>query len=121
MKDKLFYRYIYKQGNGYRIIKDNEHWGWYDDLRLALFDRDMLEQVEWDMVEFLEIPDTIPNPYLHMELPPFEERKATYIQHLPEKWRVQKRIKGKLSYFGTFDTEEEAIRHRDKLLKERIL
>lgn len=120
MKDKLFYRYIYKQGKGYRIIKDNTHWGWYDNLPWCLYDRDRLEQVDWDMSQFVELAE-VPNPYLHMELPPFEERKATYIQHLPEKWRVQKRIKGKLSYFGTFDTEEEAIRHRDKLLRERIL
>lgn len=119
-KDKMFYRNISRRGNGFQIRYQGEHYGWYPDLPTALFDRDRLEYCDWNMSVFVELPE-VPNPYEWMELPPFDERKATYIQHIPEKWRVQKKINGKLSYFGTFDSEEEAINHRDKLLERRIL
>lgn len=120
MKNKLFYRNITRRGNGYQVRYQGEHYGWYPDLPTALFDRDRLEQCDWDMAVFVELPE-IPNPYEHMELPPFDEKKASYIQHLPEKWRIQKRIQGKLCYFGTFDNEEDAIKHRDELLKRRVI
>ena len=119
-KKKLFYRNITRRGNGYQIRYDGEHYGWYPDLPTALYDRDRLEHCDWNMSVFVELPE-VPNPYEWMELPPFDERKATYIQHLPEKWRVQKRINGELCYFGTFDNEEDAIKHRDRLIERRII
>ena len=120
MKDKAFYRYIYRHGLGYRILKDNEHFGWYDRIEDALYDRDRLEQVDWDIQTWTELPET-PNPYEHMNLPPYEESKSTYITHIPEKWRVQKRIDGKMSYFGSYDTFEEAEKRRNELIIKGVL
>lgn len=114
VKDKLFYRYITKRGNGYQVRKDGEHYGWYPDLPTALFDRDRLEQCDWNMSVFVELPE-IPNPYEHMRLPPFEHKKE-YITHLPERWRVQKSINGKMCYFGTFDNYEDAEKRRNELV-----
>ena len=116
LKDDAFYRYITKRNNGWQLRKDGEHYGWYEDIEDALFDRDRLEQVEWDMSIFVELPE-IPNPYYHIRLPPYEEVRSSYIQHLPERWRVQKRIDGKMSYFGTYDSFEEAEKRRNELIK----
>lgn len=120
MKDKLFYRYINKHGKGYQVRYKGEHYGWYPDLPTALFDRDRLEQCDWDMAVFVELPE-IPNPYEHMMLPPFEKRKASYITHIPERWRVQKMIKGKLVSFGTYDNYEDAEQRRNELIMEGLL
>lgn len=120
MKNKLFYRYINKHGKGYQIRKDGEHYGWYEDLPDCLYDRDRLEQCDWDIQTWTELPE-VPNPYKHMELPPFEKRKASYITHIPERWRVQKVIKGKLVTFGTYDNYEDAEARRNQLLLEGFL
>ena len=101
-----FYRYIYKQGNGYRIIYQGEHYGWYDDLATCLYDRDRLEAVDWDIQTWTELPE-VPNPYKHIRLPEYH-RGFEHIVHLPERWRVQRRINGKVKYFGTYDSLEEA-------------
>lgn len=120
LKDKAFYRYIIRRNKGYQILKNNEHYGWYENIEDALFDRDRLEQCDWNFSVFVELPE-IPNPYSHMTLPPFEKAKSTYIQHLPEKWRVLKRIDGKMCYFGTFDSFEEAEEHRNQLIIKGVL
>ena len=101
-----FYRYIYKQGKGWRIIYKGEHDGWYDDLPTCLYDRDRLEQADWDIQTWTEMPE-VPNPYEHIQLPEYH-RGFEHITHLPERWRVQKKIDGKVKYFGTYDTLEEA-------------
>ena len=116
LKEDSFYRYITKRENGYQLRKDGEHFGYYDRIEDALFDRDRFEQANWDMDTFVQLAE-IPNPYEHMDLPPFEERKNKYIQHLPEKWRVQRRIDNKLCYFGTFKTFEEAEERKNFLIK----
>ena len=105
-KQKPFYRNIYKNGEWYRIIKNNEDYGAYKELCVALFDRDRFEQVDWKWDAFVQLP-VIPNPYLHMELPPFD-RQATYITHVPEYWKVQKKIDGKTRCYGYYRTREEA-------------
>ena len=115
LKEEGFYRYISRRGTGYQILKNNEHYGWYDRIEDALFDRDRLEQVDWDIQTWTELPE-IPNPYEHMDLPAYEERKTTFIQHLPERWRVQKRLNGKMCYFGTYKTFEEAEERRNELI-----
>ena len=116
LKEDGFYRYITRRGLGWQLRKNGEHYGWYDRIEDALFDRDRLEQCDWDFSVFCELPE-ISNPYEHMELPPYEERKATFIRHLPQRWRVEKRIEGKLCYFGTYKTFEEAEERRNELIK----
>ena len=110
-----FYRYIYRMGNGYRIIYDGEYYGWYDDLPTCLYDRDRLEACDWDIQTWCEMPDT-PNPYNHIQLPAFD-KSSEFITHIPEKWRVQKRINGRIQYFGTYDTLEKAQEVRDYLIR----
>lgn len=115
LKNKNFYRYIYESNDGYAIKKDNEHYGWYDDVRWALYDRDMLEQVDWDMSVFVELPE-YPNPYLHMKLPEFK-KSFEYITHVPERFIVRKWINGKNIHFGSYKTLEEAIKRKEELDK----
>ena len=67
-----------------------------------------MEQVNWDIDLWCELPD-VPNYYKSMELPTFE-KVSSYITHVPERWRVQKKINGKIKYFGTFKTKEEAMK-----------
>ena len=116
LKEDSFYRNITKRGDKYQLRKNGEHYGYYDQIEDALFDRDRYEQCDWDMELFVQLPE-IPNPYNHMDLPEFEERKNKYIQHIPEKWRVQKRIDNKLCYFGTFDSFEKAEERKNYLIK----
>ena len=114
MKDEAFYRYIYRQGDGYCIKKNNEYYGEYDKLEEALFDRDRLIQTNWDVSLWLELPD-MPNPYYHIELPPFNH-DMTGITRVSKPYRVQKRINGKVKYFGAYATYDEAKQRRDELI-----
>ena len=116
LKEDSFYRNITKRGDKYQLRKNGEHYGYYDQIEDALFDRDRFEQCDWDMDLFVQLAE-VPNPYYHMRLPPFEKRKNKYIQHIPAKWRVQKRINNKLCYFGTYDTFEEAEERKNYLIR----
>ena len=102
-----FYRYIFETKGGYRIIHDNEDYGFYEDLADALYERDRLEQVNWDIDLWCELVDT-PNFYKSIELPTFSKSSGKYITHIPERWRVQKKINGKIKYFGSYATREDA-------------
>ena len=112
---KVRFTYIYKRNGGYQILKDNVHYGWYDSLAWALYDRDRFEQTNWDWDLFLDLPD-VPNPYEHMELPPFDSNNS-YISHIPERWKVQKSIDGKIKYFGSYKTREEAEARVQELIE----
>ena len=115
--NRNFYRYIYKKYNGYQITKDNQHYGWYDDLRWALYDRDRLEECNWDYEEFVWLPET-ENPYLHIRLPPNNcNRWMQYIYPNKKSYRVSKRINGELIHFGTYQSLDEAMDRRDELIK----
>ena len=117
MTNGKFYRYIYPHHNGYQIKKDNIHYGWYDDIRWALFDRDRLEAVNWDFEEFVWLPEK-DNQYLTMRLPPRElDRWRQYVYVSTKGFRIQKKINGELKYFGTFKTLDEALDRRDELIK----
>lgn len=117
MTSGKFYRYIYPYHNGFRIKKDNIHYGWYDDIRWALFDRDRLEKVNWDIEEFVWLPET-DNPYLHMKLPPKElDRQRQYVYVGTKGFRIQKKVNGKLKSFGTYETLNEALDKRDELIR----
>lgn len=117
MSKGRFYRYISEEHGGYRIKKNNIHYGWYDDIRWALFDRDRLESCDWDIEEFVWLPEK-ENPYLNMKLPPKElDRWRQYISIGNGGFRITKRINGKQEYFGTYKTMDEAIKVRDTLIK----
>lgn len=109
------FEYIYKKNGGYEILKNNTHYGWYDDLALALFDRDRFIQTDWDWDTFLALPE-VPNPYQHMKLPEFDSTK-TYISHVPEHWTIQKWIDGKNKYFGSFRSKKEAEERVKQLIE----
>lgn len=115
--DKNFYRYIYPKHNGYQIIKNNTYYGWYDDIRWALYDRDRLEDCNWDYEEFVWLPET-ENKYLSMRLPPKEcNNWRQYVYPNKKSFRVVKRIDGVLKCFGTYKTLDEALDKRDELIK----
>lgn len=51
------YHNIYKIRNGkYQIIKGNQYYGAFDKLEDALFERDALESVAWDIDKLCELP-----------------------------------------------------------------
>ena len=111
-----FYRYIYKDRNGYSIKKNNIHYGWYNDIRLALHDRDILKDCDWDLGEFVYIERE--NKYLHMRLPPYGlDRWRQYVYASDGGFRIYKTIDGKRKYFGTYKTLEEALDRRDELIR----
>lgn len=112
---KRFYRYIYKEQKGYRIRYNGEHYGYYTDLADALYDRDRLEAVDWDIQTWTELPET-PNHYKAMELPEFDSDDNN-IYHAREHWTIRKQMDGKVKYFGTFYSLEEAKERRDELEK----
>lgn len=117
MSTGRFYRYIYQDYNGFRIIKNNESYGWYDNLPDALYDRDRLESCDWDIEEFVWLPEQ-ENPYKHMDLPPKElDRWRQYIYPCNNGFRIMKRINNKQHYFGTYKTMDEAIRKRNELIE----
>lgn len=104
---KGFYRYISKVGNSYRIVKDNEDYGTFSTLADALYERDRLIAVDWDLDLAMELPETI-NGYIHIDLPPFNH-EPTYIHNETEHWVV--RGKGaRQRYYGTYYSKEEAER-----------
>lgn len=112
-----FYRYIYKKHNGFQIQYKGTHYGWYDDIRWALYDRDKLESCNWDLEEFVWLPESY-NKYLDMPLPPRElDNYRQYISVKGNSFQVVKRINGKQEYFGSYKSLEEAIKVRDELIK----
>lgn len=109
MSYKSFYRYIYKENirgkEKYMIRKNGELFMDCYTLEEALYERDRLENAEWDWDNYVQMPDTI-NGYIHIDLPPFE-KKSTHIYEVPEQWVV--RGKGKRQkYYGTYYDYSEA-------------
>lgn len=111
-----FYKYIYKDRNGYSIKKNNIHYGWYDNIRDALHDRDNLIKCEWDLGEWVYMDN--PNPYKSMRLPPYGLNRANqYVYNKDGKFVVKKRINGKYKYFGVYEKLDDALNRRDELLE----
>lgn len=109
MPFRNFYRYIYKYGDLYWIIKDGERYLSLPSLAEALFERDRLIAVDWDWELYCELPSTV-NNYIHIDLPPFNH-KPKYVTTLKEQWVVMgKGRNGK--YYGVYYTEEEAKKIR---------
>lgn len=112
-----FYRYISKQGEGYQIRKNGIHYGYYDDIRDALFDRDTLEECDWDIEEWVWMPPK-ENPYQHIRLPPKElDTWRQYVYVGGKGFWIQKSINGEVKYFGSYKTLDEALDKRDELMK----
>ena len=107
------YRYVYKEHNGYSIKKDNEHFGWYDNIYDALYDRDRLESVNWNFSEFVWLPET-ENKYKHMKLPPMGlKRLRQNVYRNGNRWEIRKVIDGRKIVYGKYDSLDEALRIRD--------
>lgn len=85
--------------------KNGERYGQFKTLAQALYERDRLIAVNWDVEDWLELPDTI-NGYIHIDLPPFKYT-ANYITMEREHWQVRSRG-DKYRYYGTYYSEEEA-------------
>lgn len=110
------YHNIYKFHDGrYRIIKNNEHYGVFNNLEDALFERDALESVAWDIDKLCELPHK-ENKYYSVELPSFEHIPQ-YIQIEKRKnkikWIIVKTLGAKRRRFGAYDSLEEAEKMRD--------
>lgn len=100
-----FYRYIFEVNGKYRIIKNAETFLICDTIEEALYERDRLENVNWDWEEYVHMVDTI-NGYIHIDLPPYS-KKYSYITEESEHWMV--RGKGKNpKYHGTYSSYDEA-------------
>ena len=110
-----FYKYIHKRKDKYHIMKENEWYGTYDDLRLALHDRDILIDSNWDMSEMLARDET-PNKYDDMELPPFNYRRYITRKH-DGHYMIRKVIDGEQIFFGQYPTLKEAMDKRDELIR----
>ena len=101
-----FYRYIYFEKDKYWIIKDNERWMDCKTLPEALYERDRLENAEWNWDKYVQLPHTM-NGYIHISLPPFD-RNVSYINVDRECWVARGHGK-RQKYYGTYYTEEEAL------------
>lgn len=108
MSYKSFYRYISKENGKYYIRKDNELYLICNTLPEALYERDRFENVGWEWDNYVQLVDTM-NGYIHINLPPFDQREAKHISESRECWIV--RGKGKRQkYHGTYYDYEEAKR-----------
>lgn len=115
------YHNIYKKKNGvYRIIKNNQTYGEFDDLADALHERDLLEGVGWDLDLLCDLKTTHENKYKDMDLPPFEHIPK-YIQIDTERSKVRFaiiRLEGsKRKRYGRYNSLEEAEKVRDLLIE----
>lgn len=116
-----FYKHIYRAGDNFRIIKNGVHYGWFDNVRDALYERDRLIECDWDLVEWVYLEETH-NPYSDIILPPFDSN----IKHLKQYisfdsinnvWKIRKSINGKQKNFGNFIKLNDALKRRNELIE----
>lgn len=107
MSYKNFYKYIVERNGSYTIEKDGESYGIFNNLADALYERDRLIAVDWDLDLSMELPETI-NGYVHIDLPPFNHQ-PTNITVDNECWVVREKGKNQ-RYRGRYPSEEEARR-----------
>lgn len=105
MSYRNFYRFISKRGNSFVIRKDGEYYGSYQNIEDALYERDRLVQIDWDVDLWVGLAETN-NPYYQITLPPFD-REATYISEENECWVVREKGKNQ-KYRGRYHSLEEA-------------
>lgn len=113
-----FYKYISKRGRKYRIMYQGEVYGEYDDITLALYDRDVLVDSGWDITEALA-RNEIENKYKSMDLPEWDYDKFISIKRDGKRkyYVIRKTINGKQKFFGQYKTFEEAKKEKDKLIE----
>lgn len=113
------YQYIYKVGDGYQIRKNGESYGWYPLLSDALYDRDDLVECNWDLEEWVWLPQR-PNPYEGVTLPPMDLEVKRPYQYIYARgngtFRICKRVDGKQINYGSYHSLEEAIEKRNELV-----
>lgn len=105
MSYKSFYRYISKKKNIFIIRKDGEYFGSYKNVEDALYERDRLIQVDWDVDLWVGLAETN-NAYYQITLPPFEHT-STYISEEKECWVVRDKGRNQ-TYRGRYSSLEEA-------------
>lgn len=116
------YRKTLKDGTPvYRIIKDQTDYGSFKVLEEALHERDMLMECGWNWDKLCEHEWT-ENKYYDMVLPDFYNGRTKYIVKCKNrsgskvKYCIRKKIDGKLRRFGRYDSLDDAILMRDKLI-----
>lgn len=112
-----FYKYIIERENGtFRIKKDNEIYGTYNNIQDALHDRDLLISCDWDVAE-MNARDEVPNKYYDMDLPPSRKYITLKKQGNNLYYFIRKTINGEQRFFGQYKTFMEAAKKRDELVK----
>ena len=106
---KGFYRYISKNKNGYRILKDGEDYGSFLKLSDALYERDRFEKANWNWDALMELAET-DNPYEKMILPPFIHEHS-YIYRICTGLEVYKDDE----YYGKFNNKTDAYAYAEEI------
>ena len=122
---KHLYRYIIKRGNSYTIRRQRKYYGTYGKLENAMLERDLLEDVNWDVAALINLPSVVNNRYFEWDLPPFPTLPRNDVYGLPKyitrgskgNYRVQKLLDGKVCSFGTYSRLEDAVNVRDELIR----
>lgn len=109
MSYKNFYKHIVERNGSYVIErrKDGEYYGIFDSLADALYERDRLIAVGWDLDLAMDLPET-ENIYKYIDLPPFNHQ-PTNITVDNECWVVREKGKSQ-RYRGRYPTIDEAMR-----------
>lgn len=89
-------KYIARIHDNKWCVVQHIYFGYYDTLEEAIRERDLL------------IKDG-------MLVPKVQQRDTRYIRRVKGKYRIQKNINGKMEYFGTFNTLDDARDERDYL------
>lgn len=101
-------KFIYRVGEYYRVTKSIggklKNFGHYNTLDEAISVRDELIKNDWDD-SFLGLKRVLRSP----------ESYNKHIRKTARGYDVMKRIDGELTYFGSFETLDEAISYRDEL------
>lgn len=103
------YKYIVKNGNGFKIQKDNEAFGTYSSLTDALYERDRLVKANWDWDDALQLEET-DNFYEDMTLPKFVH-EYSYVSRIVQKYNVYKDGK----YYCSFRNKTKAFDYAESI------
>ena len=85
----IVYRNIDNINNRYQIKKNNQLYASFKNLTDAVHERDILENIDWDLDLLVEQEHTQPT-YTEEDLPPFPEANGN----------KRKLIKGRLGFYG---------------------
>lgn len=106
-------RYIAFHNGAYRVHKlidgKQRFFGAFKTIEEAEYLRDLLIERDWDTSD-------IPPQYLRNFVTNPNLERLYYIRKVKGKYVVSKVIDGELKYFGTYNTKDEAIEAREKLL-----